>query len=251
MAAVTRATTRGSLPSTLPVQGAPSEAITVPGGLQMRRIMFVGAAAAAVIAAACSDSSTAPKESTGAWSGAVIEVAGANPNAHGEIKGVVLDSGAKLDPSTSKPIAGATVTLNLKITVPAGTGGSDTAYTTVTKVGQVVTDANGRFLVTSIPEGDYYIAATSPDAAHYDNATWAFASTGTAEKDAVIYLPIRLGTPPDSIINAPDDTLGHPIDPPIDSIIPPGLPLNPNPPGDTLPTPFPPPPPSTPPVDSL
>jgi hypothetical protein len=165
--------------------------------MQMRRIMFVGAAAAAVIAAACSDSSTAPKQQTaGEWSGAVIEVAGANPNAHGEIKGVVLDSGAKLDPSTATPIPGATVTLNLKITVPPGTSGNDTAYTTATKVGEVVTDANGRFLVTSIPEGDYYIAATSPDATHYDNATWAFASTGSAEKDAVIYLPRKLGTPP-------------------------------------------------------
>jgi Prealbumin-like fold domain len=166
-------------------------------GIRMRRLMIVGATAAAVIAAACSDSATAAKqESPSNWSGAVIEVAASNPNAHGEVKGVVLDSGSKLDPSTAKPIAGATVTLNLKVTVPAGTAGNDTAYTSVTKVGEVTTDANGRFLVTSIPEGDYYIAATSPDAAHYDNATWAFASSGGAEKDAVIYLPIKLGVPP-------------------------------------------------------
>jgi hypothetical protein len=197
------------------------EAITVSWELQMRRIMFVGAAAAAVIAAACSDSTASQPSSASEWSSAVIEVAATNPNAHGTIKGVVLDSGAKLDPATAKPIAGATVTLNLKITVPAGTGGSDTAYTTVTKVGEVVTDANGRFLVTSIPEGDYYIAAKSPDAAHYDNATWAFASTGTAEKDAVIYLPIRFTPPVDSIPYGPDDTLPAPpppSPPPVDSL---------------------------------
>jgi hypothetical protein len=224
---------------------------TITGSLEklMRRVMFVGAAAAAVIAAACSDSATAPKQSsTSQWSGAVIEVAGANPNAHGEIKGVVLDSGSKLDPSNTTPIPGSTVTLNLKVTVAAT--GNDTAYTTVTKVGQVVTDANGRFLVTSIPEGDYYIAATSPDAAHYDNATWAFASTGAAEHDAVIYLPTKFSSPPvDSLPHGPDDP---PPPPPIDSITPPGLPTNPNPPVDTLPTPAPPTsPPTTPPVDSL
>lgn len=181
----------------------------------MRRLMFLGAAAAAVIAAACSDSTASQPSSGSDWSSAVIEVAAANPNAHGSIKGLVLDSGSKLDPATAKPIAGAAVTLNLQITVPAGTGGSDTAYTRVTKIGDVVTDANGRFLVTSIPEGNYYIAATSPDAKHYDNATWAFASTGTAEKDAVIYLPIRFGPlPVDSIPGAPNDTLPAPPPPP-------------------------------------
>lgn len=218
----------------------------------MRRIMCIGGAAVAVLAAACSDSATAVKTpTTNQWSTAVIEVAAANPNAHGEIRGVVLDSGSKLDPSNTKPIPGSTVTLNLKVTVAAT--GTDTAYTTVTKIGQVVTDANGRFLVMSIPEGDYYIAATSPDATHYDNATWAFASTGAAEHDAVIYLPTKAATPPvDSLPYGPDDPPQHPIDPPIDSTTPPGLPTNPNPPVDSVPTPVPPtPPPTTPPVDSL
>jgi hypothetical protein len=211
----------------------------------MRRLMFVGGTAAVMIAAACSDSATAAKApSTSQWSGAVIEVAGANPNARGELRGVVLDSMSTLDPSTATPIPGATVVLNLKVVVPPA--GKDTAYTTVTKVGQVVTDAQGRFLVTSIPEGDYYIAATSPDQTHYDNATWAFVSSGSAQADAVIYLPRKLGVPP-------VDSLPHvPVDPPIDSITPPGLPTNPNPPVDTVPTPvLPTPPPTTPPIDSL
>lgn len=204
----------------------------------MRRLMFVGGAAAVVIAAACSDSSTAPKESTSQWSGAVIEVAGTNPNAHGVLRGVVLDSQSVLDVSTSKPIAGVTVVLNLKVTVPPATA-NDTPTTTVTKVGQVVTDAQGRFLVTSIPEGDYYLAATSPDQSHYDNATWAFVSSGSAQADAVIYLPRKLGTPP--VDSVPPGT---------------GLPTNPNPPIDSVTpppdsVPAPPPPPPTPPVDSM
>ncbi len=90
---------------------------------------------------------------------------------------------------------------------------------------------------------------SSPDATYYDNATWAFASTGTAEHDAVIYLPRKLGTRVDSIPYGPDDPIGHPIDPPIDSITPPGLPVNPNPPVDSVPAPLP--PPATPPIDSL
>jgi hypothetical protein len=207
----------------------------------MRRLMFVGGAAAVVIAAACSDSSTAPKEaSTNQWSGAVIQVAGTNPNARGELRGVVLDSESVVNVSTSKPMAGVTVVLNLKVTVPPGTP-NDTATTTVTKVGQVVTDAQGRFLVTSIPEGDYYLAATSPDQSHYDNATWAFVSSGSAQADAVIYLPHKVAsTPIDSLPGT-----GHPTNPnpPIDSV---------TTPPDTLPAPPPAPPaPPTTPVDSM
>ena len=180
----------------------------------MRRIVIMSAAAAAVIAAACSDASSAPKQaSTTNWSGAVIEVAGSNPNAHGELRGIVVDSTSGLDPSKATPIPGATVVLNLKVTVAPSAPG-DTAYTTVTKIGEVVTDQNGRFLVTSIPEGDYYLQATPPaNASFYSNATWAFVSSGSNQADAVIYLPRKLGGPPvDSI-----PPIGHPIDPPIDS----------------------------------
>lgn len=225
----------------------------------MRRNMLVAGAAAAVIAAACSDSSSAPKQpSTTDWSGAVIEVAGSNPNAHGELRGEVLDSSVSADPAKATPIPGATVVLNLKIQVPPATS-HDTATTTVTKVGEVVTDANGRFLVTSIPEGDYYVTAAPPaNAPYYSNATWAFASSGSAERDAIIYLPRKLGVPPvDSGPHVPVDSgvppIGHPIDPPIDSM--PGVPpVSPpvSPPVDTMPAPPPPvSPPSNPPPDSL
>jgi hypothetical protein len=185
----------------------------------MRRIMFIGGAAAVVLAAACSDSTTSVKQpSSNQWSGAVIEVAAANPNARGELHGVVYDSMSKLDPSTETPIPGATVVLNLKIVVPAGSAGNDTAYTTVTKVGEVLTDANGRFLVTSIPEGDYYIVATPPDQMHYANTTWAFASSGAAERDAVIYLPRKLGVPPVDTVPTPVLPTPPPTTPPVDSL---------------------------------
>jgi len=181
----------------------------------MRHIMLIGGVAAAVIMAGCSDSSAAPKEKSTQWSGAVIQVAGGNPNAHGELRGVVVDSSTGLDPSTATPIPGATVVLNLQMVVPPGTA-SDTATITVTKVGEVVTDENGRFLVTSIPEGNYYLVATPPaNEAFYSNTTWAFASSGSSESDAVIYLPRKLGVPPDSV-----PPIGHPIDPPIDSMPP-------------------------------
>ena len=161
----------------------------------MRHIMLIGGVAAAVIVAACSDSSAAPKSST-QWSGAVIQVAGGNPNAHGELRGVVVDYSTGLDPSTATPIPGATVVLNLQMVVPPGTS-SDTATITVTKIGEVVTDENGRFLVTSIPEGNYYLVATPPaNEAFYSNTTWAFASSGSSQSEAVIYLPRKLGPRP-------------------------------------------------------
>ena len=181
----------------------------------MRHIMLIGGVAAAVIEASCSDS-TAALKSTTQWSGAVIQVASGNPNAHGELRGIVVDSSTGLDPATATPIPGATVVLNLKITVPPATS-HDTATTTVTKVGEVVTDSNGRFLVTSIPEGDYYLVATPPaNEPFYSNTTWAFASSGSNASEAVIYLPRKLGGPP----NDSTPPTGHPIDPPIDSMPP-------------------------------
>ena len=182
----------------------------------MRRITFIGGAAIALAAIACSDSSSAPTQHSD-WSGAVIKVAAENPNAKGELRGIVVDSTSGLDPSQATPIPGATVVLNLKVTMQPGSGGSDTAWTTVQKVGEVVTDANGKFLVTSIPEGDYYLQALPPaDAPFYDNSTWAFVSSGSNQADAVIYLPRKL-TPVDSIPHGPDDPIGPPIEPP-DSI---------------------------------
>lgn len=179
----------------------------------MRRMMLIGGATAAVLAAACSESS--PTRATD-WSGAVIKVAAQNPNAHGELRGVVLDSASAQNPSQAIPIVGATVVLNLKVYVPPATP-NDTATTTVTMVGQVLTDANGRFLVTSIPEGDYYVVATPADETHYSGATWGFASTGSSERDATIYLPRKTAVPPgDSTGTGP--TTPPPVTPPIDSM---------------------------------
>jgi len=190
---------------------------TSPGGageitahleMHMYRIALLSGVAVALLATACSDSSSAPKQQSD-WSGAVIKVATSNPNAKGELRGIVVDSTSGLDPSTATPIAGATVVLNLKVTMPPGSGGSDTAWTTVQKVGEVVTDANGKFLVTDIPQGDYYLVATPPaNAPFYDNSTWAFVSSGSNQADAVIYLPRKLGTPPsDSIPIEPPDSI--------------------------------------------
>jgi hypothetical protein len=182
----------------------------------MRHTRLVIGVVAAVLGVACSDSTSVQGAKKSDWSGAVIKVASTDPNAKGQLRGVVVDSTTGLDPSTATPIPGATVVLNLKVTMQPGSGGSDTAWTTVTKIGEVVTDANGRFLVTSIPEGDYYLAASPPaNEPFYSNSTWAFVSSGSNDEEAVIYLPRELGTPPDSSGGTP---IGHPIDPPIDSM---------------------------------
>jgi hypothetical protein len=165
----------------------------------MRHASLVIGTVAALLGAACSDSTSVQSSKTSDWSGAVITVAATDPNAKGQLRGVVVDSSTGLDPSKATPIPGATVVLNLKVTKQPGNG-SDTAWTTVTKVGEVVTDANGRFLVTSIPEGEYYLAASPPaNEPFYSNSTWAFVSSGNNDADAVIYLPRELGTPPDSM----------------------------------------------------
>lgn len=183
----------------------------------MRRTMLICGVAAAVLAAGCSDSKPTQAANTN-WSGAVIKVAAANPNAHGELRGVVLDSSGAPDLSDATPIVGATVVLNLKVSVPPASP-NDTATTTVTKVGQVLTDANGRFLVTSIPEGDYYVVATPADETHYSGATWAFASTGSSERDATIYLPRKgVVTQPDSSGSGPTTPPSPPPPTPVDSM---------------------------------
>ena len=181
----------------------------------MRRIMLIGGAAAAVIAAGCADSSTRYIDRAPAWSGAVIQVAAADPNARGQLRGIVVDSTTGVDPTAATPIPGTTVVLNLKVLLPPATS-SDTATTTVRVIGQVVTDAKGRFLVTAIPVGDYYLVATPPaNTQLYSNTTWAFASSGATASDAVIYLPRKLGVAVDSSSWGPDDP---PITTPIESM---------------------------------
>jgi hypothetical protein len=183
----------------------------------MRLTPLIGGGIAALVVAACSDSTAVYIDKIPNWSGAVITVAATNPNAKGELRGVVVDSASLSDPSHAIPIAGATVVLNLKVTVQP-TGPNDTAWTTVTKVGEVVTDANGRFLVTSIPEGDYYLVATPPaNETFYSNSTWAFASSGSNSSDVVIYLPRRLDPPPpdSTVLPPPTDSTGTgPVTPP-------------------------------------
>lgn len=183
----------------------------------MRRIVLICGAAAALVAAGCSDSSPT-RAATTKWSGSEIQVAATNPNAKGELRGVVLDSAGATAPGQGTPIVGATVVLNLKVQVPPASP-QDTATTTVTMVGQVVTDANGRFLVTSIPEGDYYVVATPADETHYSGATWAFASSGSSERDATIYLPRKTVVPPsDSLPSGPTNPPPPPTSPPVDSL---------------------------------
>jgi hypothetical protein len=187
---------------------------------------LIGGGIAALLATACSDSTGVHNTKTSNWSGAVITVAATNPNAKGELRGVVVDSSSLHDLSNATPIAGATVVLNLKVTVQP-TGPNDTAWTTVTKVGEVVTDANGRFLVTSIAEGDYYLVATPPaNDPFFSNSIWAFASSGSNSSDVVIYLPRKLDTPPpdSTLLPPPTDSSGTgpvappPSPPPVDSM---------------------------------
>ena len=181
----------------------------------MRLTPVFAGVAALLLTGACSDATRPQLSKTSNWSGAVIKVASNDPTANGELRGIVVDSTTGVDVSKATPIPGATVVLNLKVTVQP-TSPHDTAYTTVKEVGQVVTDANGRFLVTSIAQGDYYLVASPPaNQPFYSNSTWAFVSSGSSSADAVIYLPREIGTPPDSTLPPPT---GHPIDPPIDSL---------------------------------
>jgi hypothetical protein len=181
----------------------------------MRLTWLFGGAAVALFALACSDSTGVKKANTSKWSGATITVAATDPNAKGELRGVVVDSSSLHDLSNATPLPGVTVVLNLKVTVQP-TGAGDTAWTTVTKVGEAVTDANGRFLVTSIPQGDYFIVATPPaDDAFFSNSTWGFVSSGSNTSDVVIYLPRKLGTLPDSSGTPP---VNPPDNPPVDSL---------------------------------
>ncbi|MEP7066109.1 MAG: hypothetical protein ABI889_08770 [Gemmatimonadota bacterium] len=181
----------------------------------MRHTRLIGGTAAVLLTVACSDS-TGTSGNVSKWSGAVIKVAAENPNAKGELRGIVvaLDSSAGTDSSKGTPVPGSTVVLNLKVTVRPATG-TDTAWTSVKKIGEVVTDANGRFLVTAIPEGDYYLEATPPvNEPFYGSATWAFVSSGSNGSDAVIALPRR-----DPSAGGEDPPpINHPIDPPIDSM---------------------------------
>jgi hypothetical protein len=182
----------------------------------MRHTRLIGGAAATLLAIACSDSTGMQISHVPDWSGAVIKVAANNPNAKGELRGVVVDSSSSPDLSTATPIPGVTVVLNLQVTVQPASP-SDTVSMTVTKIGEVLTDANGRFLVTSIPEGDYYVVASPPaNEPFYSNSTWAFASSGNNARDAVIYLPRRLGNPPPDSTGSPPPP--PPAPPPVDSM---------------------------------
>ncbi len=178
----------------------------------MRRTPLIGGVAALLLASACSDATRSQPSNN--WSGAVIKVAANDPTANGELRGIVIDSSTGLDPSTATPIPGATVVLRLKVTIQP-TSPHDTAYTTVEEVGQVVTDAHGRFLVTSIAPGEYSLVASPPaNLPFYSNSTWAFVSSGSSTADAVIYLPREIVTSPDSTLPPPT---GHPIDDPMNS----------------------------------
>lgn len=187
----------------------------------MRRMMLVGAVAAAVMAIACSDSSSGPNgDSSNQWSSAVIQVAKTDPDANGEIRGIVLDSTESVDPAKATPIAGASVTIsNLRVKLPDD---PDDTLDITSGFGTVVTDAQGRFLVTNAQAGNYLIVVTPPAGSlYYRNSMWAAVSTMHPQADAVIYLPRRLGSPP------PDSVPTGPVPPP-----PPSSP----PPSDTLPT---------------
>jgi hypothetical protein len=198
-----------------PREGRP---VTAHLEMRMRHTRLICGAAVALFAFACSDS-TGMKSANGPdWSGAVIKVAAQDPNAKGELRGVVVDSSSSPDLSSATPIPGATVVLNLKVTVQPATP-SDTAWTTVTRIGDVVTDASGRFLVTSIPEGDYYLEASPPpNEPFYSNATWAFASSGSNAREAVIYLPRKLGNPPPDSVPTGPVVPPPPPPPPVDSM---------------------------------
>lgn len=156
----------------------------------MARTMLIGGVAVWMMAVGCSGSSsmTNPpprtQEPEMPWSNAVLNVSPQDPASRGVIRGRVVDSTGAADASHYAPIAGATITLG-SMAPPADAGQARSLAIRV--VGTVVADADGRFLITALPNGYYYLGAEPPDGTHSMGATNADMRAGNMT-DVTIYL---------------------------------------------------------------
>lgn len=156
----------------------------------MPRIMSIGGVAVWMMAVGCSDSSSITNQPPRAqqpaapWSNAVLNVSPQNPASRGVIRGRVVDSTGAADPSHYVSIAGATITLGSMAPPPEAGHARSLA---ILVLGTVVTDANGRFLITALPNGYYYLGAAPPDGTHSMGSTNADLRSGN-ETDVTIYL---------------------------------------------------------------
>jgi hypothetical protein len=132
--------------------------------MRMQRFMLVGGFLALTIAVGCSRSDGAVTRPptlqvpTEQWSDSVLKLAPNDPAAAEMILGIVVDSSGGGDPSHETPVAGASVTLGSMMPPPASGQARSTA---IEVLGHLVADADGRFLITSVPRGYYYLGAQS------------------------------------------------------------------------------------------
>src|SRR5450432_307651 len=156
----------------------------------MSRTLLIGGVTVWMMTVGCSDSSSITNQPPRAqqpatpWSNSVLNVSPQDPASRGVIRGQVVDSTGAADPSHFAPIAGATITLG-SMAPPPDAGQARSMAIRV--LGTVVTDADGRFLITALPNSYYSLGAEPPDGTHLMGATNADLRAGN-ETEATIYL---------------------------------------------------------------
>jgi hypothetical protein len=158
----------------------------------MKRFMLVGGLLALTISTGCSSSEGVTTQPpivtlpTGPWSNSELKVSPNDPTAQGTIFGIVVDSVGGGDPTHETPIAGASVVLGSMMPPAASGQGSSTA---IAVIGHVVADASGRFVITSVPKGYYYVGAEAQDGTLRAGATRADLRGSDGAVEVTVYVP--------------------------------------------------------------